>query len=45
MAIPNAGSFTNVTLSGVSASGGQCTVGVSSGSGQLTVDDFLLSNG
>ena len=44
MAIPSAASFTNVTLSGVAVSGGQCTVSVTAAGGQMTVDDFVLSD-
>jgi len=44
-AIGSAGSFTSVTLSGVAVSGGQCTVGINAGAAQVTVDDFVLSNG
>jgi glycosyl hydrolase family 43 len=43
--IASGGSFTNVTLSGVSVSSAQCTVGVTAGSAQVTLDDFVLSNG
>lgn len=43
--ISSAGSFTSVTLSGIAVSGGQCTVGVTAGAAQVTVDDFDLSSG
>jgi hypothetical protein len=45
MPIAGATAFANVALSGIAVSGGQCTVGVSAGGGQLTIDDFVLSDG
>ena len=38
--IPAGASFTNVKSAPISVSGGQCTVSVSAGSAQLTLDDF-----
>ena len=43
--IPAGTSFTNVKSAPIAVSGGQCTVSVSAGSAQLTLDDFLLSDG
>jgi hypothetical protein len=43
--IPTGTSFTNVKSAPFVVSGGQCTVSVSAGSAQLTLDDFLLSDG
>jgi hypothetical protein len=43
--IPAGTSFTNVRSAPIAVSGGQCTVSVSAGSAQLTLDDFLLSDG
>jgi len=45
MPIASATSFANLALSGIAVSGGQCTIGVTAGGGQVTVDDFLLSDG
>jgi hypothetical protein len=42
--IPAGTSFTNVKSAPIAVSGGQCTVSVSAGSAQLTLDDFLLSD-
>jgi hypothetical protein len=43
--IASSGSFTAVSVSGVNVSGGQCTIGITAGAAQVTVDDFDLSNG
>jgi hypothetical protein len=45
MPIASGSSFANVVLSGIAVSGGQCTVGVTAGGGQATVDDFVLADG
>jgi len=44
MPIASGSSFANATLSGIAVGGGQCTVGVTAGNGQVTVDDFMLSD-
>ena len=43
VSISSSASFANVTLRGIAVSGAACTVGVTNGSVQLTVDDFILS--
>ena len=45
MLIASGSSFANVALSGVTVSGGQCTVGITAAGSQVTVDDFVLSDG
>lgn len=44
-AIASASAFTKVTSTVIAVSGGQCTVGITAGAAQVTVDDFGLSNG
>ena len=44
-AIASAAAFTKVTSTVIAVSGGQCTVGITAGAAQVTVDDFVLSNG
>jgi hypothetical protein len=44
-AIGSATAFTKVTSTAITVSGGQCTVGVTAAAGQVTVDDFVLSDG
>ncbi|HEY5088321.1 MAG TPA: family 43 glycosylhydrolase [Polyangia bacterium] len=44
-AIASAAAFTKVTSTVIAVSGGQCTIGITAGAAQVTVDDFVLSNG
>ena len=43
--IASATAFTKVTSTAIAVSGGQCTIGITASTGQVTVDDFVLSNG
>jgi hypothetical protein len=44
-AIASATAFAKVTSTSIVVSGGQCTVGITAGTAQVTVDDFVLANG
>jgi hypothetical protein len=43
--IPASSDFANVRSGPITVSGGKCTVSLSAGSAQMTVDDFLLADG